>query len=165
MRYKLPLLLLCFVCGCIKAPPAVKIGGDDQFAKIEAEEMNAIKGELNGLKGIVTDLTTQITANAQIGVNNKTLSDQRQTKTGRDAIFNDPKLIREMVLYGCGTVVAPFILIIAGFVAILIVIIVSNERRHGKQTATTEVLINNISDSQDKLIDVFQELIKILAED
>lgn len=157
------ILLLMLLTSCAKMT-GLKVGGDDQLVKgeIDIENMKNTAAEID-------DLGLDVTAQGQAGVGNRMSKTSKSTdmKIGGDSVFNSPEMINKgmvmiekLVRYGAITIVAPFLLIILGFVIILVVMNYSSNKRYAKQSETIKCLINNMSTSLDKLMDVLVKIDK-----
>lgn len=83
---------------------STKFKGDDQFVKAE---QNVKTDEISAIKKAVADLKGQVSA--QMGFINKTVSDMRETSSGRDSIMNDPTMINKFILVFGIVIGVPFL--------------------------------------------------------
>lgn len=95
--------------GCVKSG-SDKLKGDDQMVKAE---QNVKTDEISAIKEAVADLKASVSA--QAGLINKTMTDNRETSSGRDSVFNDSSMINLFIIVFAITVGVPYLSILLIF--------------------------------------------------
>lgn len=145
-------LTVSLLNGCAKM--GAKLTGDDQLAKFQAgsnklkgddqmvkAEQNIKTDEISAIKKAMADLKGQMSAN--MGLINKTVSDMRDTSSGRDSIMNDPKMMIWLMAIAAVVVLFP----ILGLLFVVIVYIRVSQKNYGN-------LIAAINDDENMVMNV-----------
>ena len=141
------LVLLILLTGC------ASLFQDNQLAKIQSKNT-----DINGVKLGEVDAEVENTATVMAGLtNSNTNKESSASIDGNNSVLNDPEMIEKIVYVLGASVALPSLLLIFSFMLILIIREISSNKTERKTMMMIEKLVDNVSDSHDKLIEKINE--------